>query len=98
EGPYQPAYVVLEYGRQQGVYGLTGASEVNIAPIMVFSANLVQGVGSLGQLFASNLANSTLSPSGAVVSQSTGLPIGLSSPGLGISNNVYRQHLFNAGL
>ena len=97
-GPDQPAYVVLQYGRQQGVYGFTGSSQVNITPSMVFSANLVQGVGSLGQLFASNLANSTLSPSGAVVNQSTGLPIGLSSPGLGISNNVYRQHLFNAGL
>ena len=43
-------------------------------------------------------ANSTLSPSGGIVNQSTGLPIAFSSPGLGISNNVYRQHLFNAGL
>jgi hypothetical protein len=65
---------------------------------MVFSANLVQGVGSQGQFFASNLANSTLSPSGGIVNQSTGLPVALSSPGLGISNNVYRQHLFTAGL
>jgi hypothetical protein len=65
---------------------------------MVFTANLVQGVASQGQLFASNLANSTLAPSGAIVNQSTGLPIALTSPGLGLSNNVYRQHLFNAGL
>ena len=97
-GPDQPAYVALQYGKQQGVYGFTGSSQVNITPSMVFTANLVQGIASQGQLFASNLANSTLSPAGAIVDQSTGLPINFYSPGLGLSNNVYRQHLFAAGL
>jgi len=97
-GPDQPAYVALQYGRQQGVFGLTGSSQVNVTPSMVFTANLVQGVGSQGQFFASNLANSTLAPSGAIVNQSTGLPIGLTSPGLGLSNNVFRQHIFAASL
>jgi hypothetical protein len=97
-GPDQPAYIALLYGRQQGSLGITGSSQVNITPTMVFSANAVQGVSSQGQFFASNLANSTLSPSGGIVNQSTGLPTALSSPGLGISNNVYRQHLFTAGL
>ena len=97
-GPDQPAYVALLYGRQQGVYGITGSSQVNITPTLVFSANAVQGVSSQGQFFASNLATSTLSPSGGIVNQSSGLPVALSSPGLGISNNVYRQHIFTAGL
>jgi hypothetical protein len=97
-GPDQPAYVAVQYGKQQGVYGITGSSQVNITPSMVFSANAVQGISSQGQFFASNLATSTLSPSGGIVNQSTGLPIALSSPGLGISNNVYRQHLYSAGL
>jgi hypothetical protein len=65
---------------------------------MVFSANLVQGIASQGQLFASNLGNSTLNPSGGIVDQSTGLPTNFYSPGLGLSNNVYRQHLFAAGV
>jgi uncharacterized protein (PEP-CTERM system associated) len=65
---------------------------------MVFSANAVQGVSSQGQLFASNLGASTLSPSGGIVNQSTGLPTAFSSPGLGISNNVFRLHLYTAGL
>ncbi len=97
-GPDQPAYVALQYGRQQGSFGFTGSSQVNITPTLVFSASAVQGVSSQGQLFASNLATSTLSPSGGIVNQSTGLPTAFSSPGLGISNNVYRQHLFFAGL
>src|SRR5439155_11682335 len=41
-GPDQPAYVALQYGRQQGTYGFTGSSQVNITPSMVFSASLVQ--------------------------------------------------------
>jgi hypothetical protein len=97
-GPDQPAYVTLQYGRQQGSLGFTGSSQVNITPSMVFSASLVQGISSQGQLFASNLATSTLTPSGAIVNQSTGLPTTFSSPGLGLSSSVYRQHLFNAGL
>ncbi len=97
-GPDQPAYVALQYGKQQGVYGFTGSSQVNITPSMVFSANLVQGISSQGQLFAANLSSSTLSPYGGIVNQSTGLPTTFYNPGLGISNNVYRQHLFNAGL
>ena len=97
-GPDQPAYVAVQYGRQQGAFGITGSSQVNITPTIVFSANAVQGVSSQGQFFASNLGTSTLSPSGGIVNQSTGLPIALSSPGLGISNNVYRQQLYTAGL
>jgi len=97
-GPDRPAYVALQYGKQQGTYGFTGSSQVNITPSMVFSASLVQGVSGQGQLFASNLATSTLSPSGSIVNQSTGLPTSFFSPGLGLSNNVFRQHLFNAGL
>jgi hypothetical protein len=97
-GPDQPAYVALQYGKQQGVYGFTGSSQVNITPSMVFSANLIQGISSQGQLFASSLSTSTLNPSGGIVNQLTGLPTTFYNPGLGISNNVYRQHLFNAGL
>jgi uncharacterized protein (PEP-CTERM system associated) len=97
-GPDQPAYFSLEYGKQQGVYGFTGAAQFNITPTMLFTASLAQGIASQGQLFQSNLANSTLSPSGAIVNQFSGLPTAFYSPGLGLSNNVYRQHLFNAGL
>jgi hypothetical protein len=97
-GPDQPAFVNLEYGKQQGVYGFTGAARVNITPTMLLSANLVQGIAAQGQLFQNLLATSTLSPSGAIVDQFSGLPTAFYSPGLGLTNNVYRQHLFNVGL
>jgi uncharacterized protein (PEP-CTERM system associated) len=40
----------------------------------------------------------TLSPSGGVVNQTTGLPTAFYLPGVGLSNNVYRQHVYQAGL
>jgi hypothetical protein len=96
--PVQPAFVSLEYGKQQGVYGFTGSARANITPTMLLTASLVQGIAAQGQLFQSNLATSTLSPSGAIVDQFSGLPTAFYSPGLGLTNNVYRQHLFNVGL
>src|SRR5207248_8960743 len=60
--------------------------------------NAVQGISSQGQLFQNNLAASTLTPSGSIVDQFTGLPTAFYSPGLGLSNNVFRQHIYNAGL
>jgi hypothetical protein len=97
-GPDQPAFISLEYGKQQGVYGFTGAAQVSITPTMLLTASLAQGIASQGQLFQNNLVNSTLSPSGAIVNQYSGLPTAFYSPGLGLSNNVYRQHLFNVGV
>src|SRR4029077_6161291 len=37
-------------------------------------------------------------PSGGIVDQFSGLPTAFDSPGLGLTNNVYRQHLFNVGI
>jgi uncharacterized protein (PEP-CTERM system associated) len=40
---------------------------------------------------------STLSANGAIVDQNTGLPTAFYNPGLGLTNNVYRQHVYNVG-
>ena len=97
-GRDQPAFSSLEYGKQQGVYGFTGAAQVNITPTMLLTASLVQSVSSQGQFLLSALATSTLNPSGSIVDQYTGLPTAFYNPGLGLTNNVYRQHLYNVGV
>jgi hypothetical protein len=96
-GP-QPAYFALEYGRQQGVYGFTGSAQYNITPTMVFTASLVQGISSPAQYIQNTLATSTLDPFGSIVDEYSGLPAAFYSPGLGLTNNVYRQHLLNFGV
>jgi hypothetical protein len=93
-----PGYLSLEYGRQQGVYGFTGSARYNITPTMLFTASLVQGVSSPGQDIGSTLATSTLDPYGSIVDEYSGLPVAFYSPGLGLTNNPYRQHLLNFGV
>jgi hypothetical protein len=65
---------------------------------MLFTASLVQGVSSPGQDIGSTLATSTLDPYGSIVNEYSGLPVAFYSPGLGLTNNPYRQHLLNFGV
>ena len=91
-------FVSLEYGRVQGVYGFTGAANYQVTPTITVRANLAQGISSPSQYLQSALANSTLSPYGSIVNQYSGLPTAFYNPGLGLTNNVYRQHLYNVGI
>jgi uncharacterized protein (PEP-CTERM system associated) len=90
-------YVSLQYGRVQGVYGLTGSANYQVTPTITVQAYLAQGISSPAQLFQTSLASSTLSPNGAIVDQDTGLPTAFYNPGTGLTNNVYRQHVYNVG-
>jgi hypothetical protein len=65
---------------------------------MLFTASLTQGVSGQSQYLASTIATSTLDPYGSIADEYTGLPTAFYSPGLGLSNNVYRQHLLNFGV
>ena len=93
-----PGYLALQYGRQQGVYGFTGSAQYNITPTMNFTASLVQGVSGQAQYLQNTLASSSLDPFGSIVDEYSGLPTAFYSPGLGLTNNVYRQHLLNFGI
>jgi hypothetical protein len=88
-------YVSLEYGRQQGVYGFTGSANYRVTPTITVVASLVQGISSPGQYLQGSLASATLDPYGSIVDQYSGLPTAFYSPGLGLTNGVYKQHLFN---
>jgi len=96
-GP-DPSYFSLEYGRQQGVYGFTGSARYNITPTMLFTASLVQGISSPAQYLQSALGTSTLDAYGAIVDEYSGLPAAFYSPGIGLSNNVYKQRLLSMGI
>ncbi|HXC88899.1 MAG TPA: hypothetical protein VNV18_01935 [Stellaceae bacterium] len=91
-------YVSLEYGRVEGVYGFTGSANYQITPTITFQANLAQGISSPAEFFQTSLAGSSLSPTGAIVDQYSGLPTAFYNPGVGLTNNVYRQHIYTFGL
>ena len=96
-GPEQ-GYFSLQYGLQQGVYGFTGSARYNITPTMLLSASLVQGISSPAQYIQNTLATSSLDSYGAIVDEYSGLPTAFYSPGLGLTNNVYKQHLLTVGV
>jgi hypothetical protein len=96
-GPEQ-GYLSLEYGVQQGVYGFTGSARYNITPTMLVTANLLQGISSPAQYIQNTLSTSSLDPYGAIVDEYSGLPTAFYSPGLGLTNNVYKQHILNVGV
>ena len=99
-GSYGPdqGFFSLEYGVQQGVYGFTGSARYNITPTMVLTASLVQGISSPTQFIQNTLASSTLDQYGAIVDEYSGLPTAFYSPGLGLTNNVYKEHLLSVGI
>jgi hypothetical protein len=96
-GPEQ-GFLSLEYGQQQGVYGFSGSARYNITPTMILTASLVQGISSPAQYIQSALGTSSLDPYGAIVDEYSGLPTAFYSPGLGLTNNVYKQHLLSVGV
>ena len=91
-------YVSLQYGRVQGVLGFTGSADYMVTPTITFRAYLTEGVSSAAQTLQTGLAGSTLSPSGAIVSSTVGIPATFFNPGTGLTNGVYRQHFYNFGL
>jgi hypothetical protein len=91
-------YLSLQYGVQQGVYGFSGSAFYQITPTMTVTATLSQGISSPSEYLQTALESSTLNPYGAIVDQYSGLPTAFYNPGLGLTNNVYRQHLLNVGL
>jgi len=96
-GPEQ-GFFSLEYGRQQGIYGFTGSARYNITPTMLLTASLVQNINSPTQYIQNTLATSTLDQYGSIVDEYSGLPTAFYSSGLGLTNNVYKQHLFSVGV
>lgn len=96
-GP-EPAYLSLEYGRVQGIYGFTGAARYAITPTMIFTATAAQGLSTSTQYIQGSLATSTLDPYGSIVDEYSSLPTAFYSPGLGLTNNVYKQQVANAGI
>ena len=96
-GP-DPSYLSLEYGRVQGIYGFTGAGRYSITPTMIFTASVAQGLSTSTQYIQGSLATSTLDPYGSIVDEYSNLPTAFYNPGLGLTNNVYKQQIANAGI
>jgi hypothetical protein len=90
-------YLILRYGEQQGIYGVTGSLYYEITPVTVLTAAATQGVGSTQQQVGSNLAQSRLDIYGQMIDQYN-LPTSFANPQFALENDVYRSYLYRAGI
>jgi uncharacterized protein (PEP-CTERM system associated) len=90
-------YLSLRYGKEEGIYGVTGSLRYEITPATVLIATAVQGVGSQQAGIQSNLAGSSLDAYGRLVNQYD-LPTAFVNPEFALQNNIFRTYLYQAGI
>jgi hypothetical protein len=90
-------YATIRYGKQEGIYGFSGAVHYQITPVTVLTAAASQGLGSQQDMITNVLAESRLDPYGAIVDQYN-LPTAFVNPEFGIQNQVVRSKNFRANL
>ena len=90
-------YAVLRYGKQERIYGLSGALRLQITPSMVVTASASRGLSSEQEDIANTLSSSSLEPSGALVDQ-LGLPTALVNPEFSLANGVFREKTYRLGV
>ncbi len=96
--PFGSSYLLLTYGRQQGLLGFNGALQYEITPRTVAFASYQKNRISQQQQNFNNLNSSGVDAYGNVVDQSTGLPISLANTAFGNSNAVSEYQTAQAGV
>ena len=97
--PFPGSYLIVNYGRQEGLLGFSGALRYEITPLTVALASYSRNRGSQQEQIFNNLNSSGADASGNVVNQATGLPSALVNPQLALSTNaVFEFDTARAGL
>ena len=96
--PFGSSYLLLTFGRQEGLLGFNGALQYEITPRTVAFASFQKNRVSQQQQIFNNLNASGVDAYGNVVNQSTGLPISLVNTAFGNSNAVSEYETAQAGL
>ena len=91
-------FVSLQYGRQQGTNGLNGSAHYDITPLTSVTASLSQGRSSPQQQIQNALATTTLTATGTLVNQTTGLPTSIVNPQFGLQTTIFDFRNFSLGV
>ena len=89
--PFPDAELVLKYGHRNGVTAPYASLVYNLTPRTNLSANYTEGITTVSQEIAGNLAISDLNPVGQTVDSRTLLPLQISNPVLGLQNGLFRM-------
>ena len=82
---------MLKYGHRNGVTAPYASLVYNLTPRTNLSANYTEGITTVSQEIAGNLAISDLNPVGQTVDSRTLLPLQISNPVLGLQNGLFRM-------
>jgi uncharacterized protein (PEP-CTERM system associated) len=89
-------YAIVNYGKQQGIYGLTGAVRYEVTPTTVLTASATKGTQSPQELLNNTLQSSNLDAYGRIVDQYN-LPTAFANPEFALQNDVFRQREYRVG-
>ena len=90
-------YAILRYGKQEGIYGFSGAVHYQITPATLLTAEALHGLGSQQDQIANTLTQSSLDPFG-IDRRSVRSADGVCEPAFGIQNDVFRSKSYRINL
>ena len=90
-------YATLRYGKQEGIYGFSGAAHYQITPATALTMAGGNSLGSLQDLATNTLTQSSLDPYGRIVDQ-FGLPTAFVNPSFSLLNDVVRSKSYRVDL
>jgi uncharacterized protein (PEP-CTERM system associated) len=90
-------YAELRYGKEEGIYGVTGSGRYEITPVTIVTASATQGVGSTQEQIQGNVVASNLDQYGQIVDQ-YGQPTAFANPEFALQNDVFRDRRYKLNL
>src|SRR5207248_8214098 len=93
--PSPDATLVLSYGHRNGVTAPYASLVYNVTPRTTVSVTYSEGLSTVNQDLASNLALSQLTPLGQTVDTRTLQPFAISNPVLGVQSGLFHSKQIN---
>ena len=90
-------YAIVRYGKQDGIYGLTGSLRYAVTPTTILTASATQGIGSSQEEIQNNLISSNLNQYGQLVNQYD-QPTAFYNPEFVLQNDVFRVRRYEVNL
>jgi hypothetical protein len=97
--PFPGAYLLLNYGRQDGINGVNGDLRYQVTAATTISASIQHNRTTSQQQLLNNLNRAVLAPNGVLVDALTGVPIALTNPEFAfVADNVFRNDDVTLGI
>jgi uncharacterized protein (PEP-CTERM system associated) len=96
--PREDRLIQLTYGRMQGQHTFAGNAQYALTKLTTLSASYSQQNSTPQQQLLQNLSQATQLPTGAIVNQTTNLPLSTVNPNLALQNGVFQMQTLTGGV